>query len=230
MTTTAARLTPFVLLVALDGNGLAEGSLYLDDGEQISLDVYSSVSYDATSVDYADESYAAGGIIQSTVITSLYSSPQVLTKIQIKGISTIKGDFAATPESCTATLTLSGATPTTVVLSPEIVQYNDYSELVVSLEDLNLNIVSDYSLSWKCVSSDDSGKNSNDDEEGWGSLPTYAQALIICSILVVLVGVTFGGYKFYVLHGGGTKKSHSSPLLPTNETPGERSAGSLSIA
>jgi alpha-glucosidase (family GH31 glycosyl hydrolase) len=244
MTTAAARLTPFALLVALDGDGLAKGSLYLDDGEQISLDTFSSVTYTAIPVDYLDdddkeeENHVAGGTIQSSVITRLYSSPQIINKIQIKGVSTIKGDFTATPDTCAATMTWSttaaaaaaAAATNMVTLAPEIIQHNDYSELVVTFDDLNLNIVSDFYLSWKCASSDDSTKKSDDDDEGWDAIPTYGQALIICAALAVLVGVTFGGYKFYLLHGRGAKASNSVPLIPSDESPAERSAGSLSIA
>lgn len=43
MTTTAARSTPFTLLVALDPLWTGKGSLYLDDGEQITIETVPSL-------------------------------------------------------------------------------------------------------------------------------------------------------------------------------------------
>lgn len=45
MTTTLARKTPFSLLAALCPFGKAWGSLFLDDGEQVELSSFLSVSY-----------------------------------------------------------------------------------------------------------------------------------------------------------------------------------------
>ena len=47
MTTTLGRKTPFTLLTALCPEGQASGSLFWDDGEQVSLDHYISASYTA---------------------------------------------------------------------------------------------------------------------------------------------------------------------------------------
>jgi hypothetical protein len=214
MTTTAARQTPFTLLVPLDATGRGNGTLYLDDGEQITLDIISLVSYTALPMDYSDDDgHSAGGVIQSTVISSLYESSQTLEKIRIKGISSIKGVFTAIPDTCTASLTWNGDT---ILLIPELVLYSAYNELVVTVSDLQINIVSDYDLFWKCTTEerqddDDSKKNSNDDDEGWESIPTYGQALIICAIILVTVGAIFGGYRFYVTH----RRHTAETLLPS---------------
>jgi hypothetical protein len=47
MTTTAGRMTPFTILVALSPEGTAAGNLYWDDGEQLSMSQYINISYTA---------------------------------------------------------------------------------------------------------------------------------------------------------------------------------------
>lgn len=221
MTTTAARQTPFTLLVALDSNWYGSGSLYLDDGEQITLDTYSLITYNAIPITYDDDDddKVAGGIVQSTVVNNLYQSTQIIEKIRVKGISYQKGLFTAAPDTCKATLNWAGDS---VVLEPQVMIYSGYSELIVSFNSLELNIVSDYFLSWKCYSSSNS-KDSEDDDEGWDAIPTYGQALIVILVILVVGGVIFGGYRYHVIQ---KRTKLSDPLLPTN-TAGK--SGSMSI-
>mmetsp|Transcript_34373 Transcript_34373/g.75764 ORF Transcript_34373/g.75764 Transcript_34373/m.75764 type:complete len:898 (+) Transcript_34373:22-2715(+) len=78
MTTTAGRLTPFTLLAALCPQGGAYGELYWDDGEQVELTNYLSVSYKvATS--------PQGGSLTATVTHSTYTHTPSLHTIVVMG-------------------------------------------------------------------------------------------------------------------------------------------------
>jgi len=79
MTTTLARKTPFSLLAALCPYGKAFGSLFLDDGEQVELSSFLSVSY----LVQADSS---SGSFTATVNKNTYSTSASLSNIIIAGI------------------------------------------------------------------------------------------------------------------------------------------------
>lgn len=106
-----------------------------------------------------------------------------------------------------------------------IEQFPEYSELILTFSDLNLSIVSDYFLSWKCVLEVEKNKSNNDDkEEGWDAIPTYGQALLICVIILVSVAMLLGGYKYYLIQQ--KKQKLTDPLLPPSYSAKE---GSLSF-
>lgn len=71
MTTTAARATPFSLLVALCQKGHARGGLFWDDGEQVEVEQYLSVSYSAMGS-------GSTGSVSSTVSVDTYSGARDL--------------------------------------------------------------------------------------------------------------------------------------------------------
>jgi len=79
MTTTLARKTPFSLLAALCPFGKAWGSLFLDDGEQVELSSFLSVSY-VVQADSTSGSFAA------TVNTNTYATTASLDNIIVAGI------------------------------------------------------------------------------------------------------------------------------------------------
>jgi alpha-glucosidase len=74
MTTRAARDTPWSLLVALDNNGRASGTLYMDDGE--SLNPEASLIVEIT----------AGGRQLSTSVSGLWRELNALEKVTIMGV------------------------------------------------------------------------------------------------------------------------------------------------
>jgi len=82
LTTTASRLNPFALFVALDSNGQAQGSLYLDDGE--SLDSINSTIYGLVSYSVAN------GKLSSTVMESGYTYGR-FTNITVYGLTSVSG-------------------------------------------------------------------------------------------------------------------------------------------
>jgi alpha-glucosidase (family GH31 glycosyl hydrolase) len=91
LTTAVTRKLPYQLLVPLDNNQKASGSLYLDDG--ISNNVgsqYTSIQYNATA-----------GQLTGTVIQANYNSVPALGMITVLGISssvsTVKVNDASTP-------------------------------------------------------------------------------------------------------------------------------------
>ena len=213
MTTTDALKTPITLLVLLDQNWESKGTLYLDDGEQIILDSFSYLTYNAVPVDQQNENdyNVAGGIVQSTIVTELYQSSQTVNSIRIRGISSIQGDLTSAPDTCTAKIQYNG---NTAILIPSIVTYQSYSELVLTFNDLELNVVSNYYVSWQCISSKDSKNSSNDDGKGWNAIPSYGQALIICLIILTILAILYFGYRYYYFH---THKNALDPLLPTTD-------------
>jgi alpha-glucosidase (family GH31 glycosyl hydrolase) len=121
MTTTAARTTPFTLLVPLSKSGSASGDLFLDDGEQISLQTYTYVSYSATT-----------SSVTGTVGTNTYSgtSSLVLNTIVVMGASSA------------SSASLNGQ-----ALSASQISY-DSSKGVLTFSDLNLPMGSSFSLNW----------------------------------------------------------------------------------
>jgi len=71
LTTKASRVTPFTIIVALDGSGRAEGNLFLDDGESLTTlsdNKFSVVKYTV-----------ANGTLSSQVTSNGYSEAQALT-------------------------------------------------------------------------------------------------------------------------------------------------------
>eukprot|EP01117_Protostelium_nocturnum_P008400 TRINITY_DN29_c2_g1_i2.p1 TRINITY_DN29_c2_g1~~TRINITY_DN29_c2_g1_i2.p1 ORF type:complete len:707 (+),score=283.88 TRINITY_DN29_c2_g1_i2:811-2931(+) len=75
-----ARNNPFELVVPLDFNGTASGSLYLDDGK--SINVGSSYSY----IKFQVKGTNSTGILTSNVINSGYNGPNSLQKVNILGV------------------------------------------------------------------------------------------------------------------------------------------------
>jgi alpha-D-xyloside xylohydrolase len=83
LTSTAARLTPFDILVALPASGSASGDLYLDDGETISNFSASAGSFTSTvsQSDYAD---ASTSLVSKVIMLGVTSSP---SKVSLGSIS-----------------------------------------------------------------------------------------------------------------------------------------------
>ena len=148
MTTTAARATPFTLLVALDKDGKASGSLYLDDGVQEKLEKTTTISY-----------HAEGGVLTSTVGESSYRTKSVLGTVEVRGISTMNRHSKSTP-TCTAMMSVQTSSSSTtaeeglqVTPSVEVIQRDDYAAVVFSFNttDTSIKIMENFKLSWKCV-------------------------------------------------------------------------------
>jgi alpha-glucosidase len=81
MTTAEAKVTPVTLLIALDAEGAASGSLFMDDGEQIAVTTYSEVAWQVIT---------AEGVIAltSTVLSSLYACPTcTLGAVEVFGVT-----------------------------------------------------------------------------------------------------------------------------------------------
>jgi len=102
MTTQQARSSPFTLLVLLDSNNEAEGTLFLDDGEQISIDtedaVYSLINFSVSS-----------NKLTSTIIADDYtvSSSASLQKVIVKGVTSSPSVVKVNGSSATFTFTSS---------------------------------------------------------------------------------------------------------------------------
>jgi len=76
LTIAQTRANPFKLTVALDKNGLASGSLYLDDGESVDTAKFSFLTYTAKN-----------GTLQASVSNNLYEVTPLLQSIYILGVS-----------------------------------------------------------------------------------------------------------------------------------------------
>jgi len=80
LTTTLSRVSPFTIVVGLDGAGQAAGQLYLDDGESLTTDQdksYTIISYKA-----------AAGTFSNSIVSNGYSGATSLTleKVVIYGV------------------------------------------------------------------------------------------------------------------------------------------------
>ena len=186
LTTTDVKSSPFTLLVALDATGTAAGSLFLDDGEQMSLTAKSEVSY-----------VVSGGVLTSIVLESGYSVSNRLEVVQVRGVLS---DYmeGSRPESCTAFLQVS---QTGVIVKPstvELTAYDDgFSGLTLTFnESTDVNIVSNFDVTWNCEGNIDK-KSNDDDDDGWESIPSYGQALIIVTGIVVVAGAAAALYLSY---------------------------------
>jgi len=126
MTTTAARQTPFTLVVALCPYGQAWGNLFWDDGEQIDLDAYLSVDYHA-------EVTSTSGSFTGVVSTNTYGDAATLTVpvIQFLGVT-------AAPSSAV----LNGATVSTSQIT------FDSSSNTLSFTGLSLKVTDAITLTW----------------------------------------------------------------------------------
>ncbi|KAF4130331.1 Glycosyl hydrolases family 31 [Phytophthora infestans] len=81
LTSTAARLTPFDILVALPGSGSATGDLYLDDGETINSPSATIVKFTASAgtftsiVEKNDYTEAQSTVLNKVIVLGVTSSP-----------------------------------------------------------------------------------------------------------------------------------------------------------
>jgi len=129
LTTTAGRQTPFTLLAALCPKGKAYGSLFWDDGEQVKLSAYLSVSYVAQFVD-------GTGSFTSVVSNSNYAGADsnVVQTITVMWTSAL-----AAPHS----VHLNGK-----ALAPAQIVF-DRLKHTMSFFELNLKLTEVINLTWK---------------------------------------------------------------------------------
>eukprot|EP01039_Chlorochromonas_danica_P004765 gene4765-5225_t len=82
LTTTSGRATPFTLVVALCPGGKANGNLFWDDGEQVEVTNYLTVSY------HAETSSSSSGVFTGEVENNSYdqSSTYTVQEIVVLGI------------------------------------------------------------------------------------------------------------------------------------------------
>lgn len=125
MTTTAARETPFELLIALDASGEAHGSLFIDDGVQLYLENYTLLEYS-----FKD------GVFSSEVIKNGYYSASS-AKIGLVTIKGLKNDLKAC-KSISARLT--GGT------GSEMFNIEVLTSHEVTLKATNLLLVKDFDI------------------------------------------------------------------------------------
>lgn len=133
MTTTESRKTPFTLLAALCSKDMAKGSLFWDDGEQIKLDKYLSISYMTQIAD-------GKGTFTSTVDTNTFGDSADDLSVQ-----TIKVmGRAATLSSKPTKATLNGKD-----LSLSQIALNVYEDVsVLSFKNLELGLGDAIDLAW----------------------------------------------------------------------------------
>jgi alpha-glucosidase (family GH31 glycosyl hydrolase) len=129
MTTTAGRQTPFTLLTALCPGGKAFGSLFWDDGEQVALSQYLSVSYSAEIVDGA-------GSFTGIVSANSYAAAQdnIVQTITVRWTSALAAPTSATLNN-------------NALASSQIVFSDDKNS--VSFVNLNLKLTDSINLTWK---------------------------------------------------------------------------------
>ncbi len=129
MTTSAARQTPFTLVAALCPGGRAKGQLFVDDGEQISIDRYLVVDYEAITND------SLGGLLAGRVAKNTLSSDETSSVAKL-GQITIAGKALSAPRK----VTFNGQ----VVKSDKVHFANNV--LTVTLGDANMS--DNFVLTW----------------------------------------------------------------------------------
>ncbi|GMG16776.1 unnamed protein product [Phytophthora fragariaefolia] len=119
LTSTAARLTPFDILVALPASGTASGDMYLDDGETVS-------NPSATIVKFA----ASTGTFSSTVSQNDYAGARtsLVNKVIVLGVA---------------------SSPSSVSLGTISKYDSATQRLEISLSSVKQAIASDFTITWK---------------------------------------------------------------------------------
>jgi hypothetical protein len=146
MTTTLGRATPFTLLVALCPGGKAFGNLFWDDGEQLSLDHFLYLSFEAH-LNYNNDdtsTTATMNTLTSTVFTNTLTHTAA-TSMQLLQTITILGNSNQIRQSSSST-TKGVTINKQQLLSDQVV----YDETKNSLSFINLNIpmTDDILISW----------------------------------------------------------------------------------
>lgn len=175
MTTAAARITPVTLRVALDSDGAASGSLFMDDGDQISIDTYSEVEWRGST------SSGTFGLT-STVLSDQYACPTcTLGTIEVLGVE---------GNTCTATLQAGGMNiePASVLVTLGSTD-SAYTSATVTFDNPP-NVFTQHVFQISCSDSNDNNDSSSDND-GFTSLPGYAQALIIATCVIFGVAIIF---------------------------------------
>ena len=178
MTTAAAKVTPVTLLVALDSEGAAGGSLFMDDGDQIAIDTYSEVEWRVST-----STFGTIGLT-SKVLSTLYECLTcTLGAIEVLGV---------VGNTCTATLQVGGAVsdPAAVFVALASTE-SSYSSVTVTFDNPP-NIFSELVFQVSCYEDNTSPDNdSSSDNDGFTSLPGYAQGLIITTCVIFGLAILF---------------------------------------
>jgi alpha-glucosidase (family GH31 glycosyl hydrolase) len=130
MTTSAARKTPFRLVVALDEAQQAQGSLFLDDGVEEALQAHTIVQYSAVQ-----------GKLTSRVETNRYDAPAVLGSIEIWGV-------ASGATVCTAEVAAT-AERATVSVPVQFMQHKSHASLTLTMGS-HVKVNSNFEIHWNC--------------------------------------------------------------------------------
>ena len=138
-TTAAARTTPFTLLIALDRNEQATGTLYLDDGDNDNKYCYMNymVAKDRLSSEIID-------------CNLYYSASPVLKTVRILGVRLIEDcdDF----EACKCFGSIYLPDHTHYEASHISIEYSNPPNLAIHFYNTNISISSNYSIHWLCRS------------------------------------------------------------------------------
>lgn len=134
MTTTAARRTPFTILIALDLEYSASGRLFLDDGVQRDIDNYLLIDYTF-----------AGTSLTSEVVEKAETNAKVKIGHNIIGSIQVLGSTKPIKETCV--LTFNSIDVTAKVTSA----YEEKRNIIsIDISALNVAVGSNFELSWEC--------------------------------------------------------------------------------
>ena len=152
MTTTLGRVTPFTLLVALCPGGKAFGNLFWDDGEQLSLDNFLYLSFEAhlnyNNNYYNNDNDASTTTTMNTLTSTVFTNTlthTAATSMQLLQTITILGNSNQIRQSSSSTIE-GVSINKQQLLSDQVV----YDETKNSLSFINLNIpmTDDILISW----------------------------------------------------------------------------------
>lgn len=133
MTTALARTTPFTLLVALCPGGKSYGSLYWDNGEDVTVKDYLTVAYTTeTSLEAGDDLNYISGIV------STHGDISAFNMLKISTIIVTSSSLAAPSNIMVGTKNL----------STNSIVY-DKTNHILTLSDLDLAITEDFKITWE---------------------------------------------------------------------------------
>lgn len=136
MTTRESRKTPFKLMVAMDTDGSAQGSLFLDDGIQLSLDRYQLMNF------VVSPTQLKSFVVDARGVSAGHKYGVNLGSVEIRGVSRAIDKHIT---SCKAQVMAKTFTKDIVAKYTK-----ELDSIVVDVAYLEIDMGSEFAISWSC--------------------------------------------------------------------------------